>query len=370
VPRAVRARASYNLEMARPGTIDAEQLLDQAAEALERSLPEKALQRAEEALRAAPRSVPALHYRAAALVELGRLDEARSAYEEALAAGGDDPELLLGAADFFASRLGEEPEREDLERGLELARRGERLARRRGNDEDAALRAELLLVQAATHNQLGQSDEALAAAEAVLAGEPEAVDAMLERGFALWELLRLAEAREQLLALLRLSPDEGWAHHTLGLIAERRGEAREAEKRFARARALAPEDFPEPVRLAEAEFDRAVEDALRELPGPVRHYLSNVAIAVEPLPADDDLRGAEPPLSPAILGVFRGAPLGQKGSDPWSHFPSSIVLYQRNLERFARDRADLLEQISITLLHEVGHFLGLDEEELVERGLE
>jgi len=225
-------------------------------------------------------------------------------------------------------------------------------------------------VQAAAHNHLGQSAEALAAAEAVLAAEPEAVDAMLERGLALWELLRLDEAREQLLALLRASPDEGWAHHTLGLIAERRGEVREAEKRFARARALAPEDFPEPVRLAEAEFDQAVEDALRELPGPVRHYLSNVAIAVEPLPADDDQRGAEPPLSPAILGVFRGAPLGQKGSDPWSHFPSSIVLYQRNLERFARDRADLLEQIGITLLHEVGHFLGLDEEALVERGLE
>jgi predicted Zn-dependent protease with MMP-like domain len=56
--------------------------------------------------------------------------------------------------------------------------------------------------------------------------------------------------------------------------------------------------------------------------------------------------------------------------DPWSHFPSSIVLYQRNLERFARDRKELIEQIGITLIHEVGHFLGLDEEQLWERGLE
>jgi predicted Zn-dependent protease with MMP-like domain len=46
------------------------------------------------------------------------------------------------------------------------------------------------------------------------------------------------------------------------------------------------------------------------------------------------------------------------------------VLYQRNLERFARDREELVEQIRITLLHEVGHFLGLDEEQLRERGLE
>jgi predicted Zn-dependent protease with MMP-like domain len=56
--------------------------------------------------------------------------------------------------------------------------------------------------------------------------------------------------------------------------------------------------------------------------------------------------------------------------DPWSHFPSSIVLYQKNLERFARSRKELVEQIGITLIHEVGHFLGLDEDELWERGLE
>ena len=56
--------------------------------------------------------------------------------------------------------------------------------------------------------------------------------------------------------------------------------------------------------------------------------------------------------------------------DPWSHFPSSIVLYQKNLESFARDRKDLVEQIGITLIHEVGHFLGLDEEDLWELGLE
>ena len=56
--------------------------------------------------------------------------------------------------------------------------------------------------------------------------------------------------------------------------------------------------------------------------------------------------------------------------DPWSHFPSSIGLFQRNLERYARDREELLEEIRVTLLHEVGHFLGLDEEQLRELGLD
>ena len=134
---------------------------------------------------------------------------------------------------------------------------------------------------------------------------------------------------------------------------------------------LAPDEFPKPIALSSAAFDEAVEDALRSLPGPVRRYLSNVAITVEDVPTDDDLLASDPPLSPAILGLFRGAPYGQKASmDPWSHFPSGIVLYQRNLERFARSRKQLLEEIRITLIHEVGHFLGLDEDELYERGLD
>ena len=56
--------------------------------------------------------------------------------------------------------------------------------------------------------------------------------------------------------------------------------------------------------------------------------------------------------------------------DPWSHFPSSIALFQRNLERYARDREELLDEIRVTLLHEVGHFLGLDEDQLRDLGLD
>jgi predicted Zn-dependent protease with MMP-like domain len=91
---------------------------------------------------------------------------------------------------------------------------------------------------------------------------------------------------------------------------------------------------------------------------------------VEDLPSEDDLLANDPPHPPSILGIFRGAPLGDKESmDPWSHFPSSIVLYQKNLARQARDREELVEEIRVTLLQEVGHFLGFDEDELAERGL-
>jgi len=356
--------------MARAETSEeAERLVEEAARAFDRGDPERALASAEAACAAAPTSVAALHYRAAALAELDRTDEAREAYERALEVGPDDLDLVLGAADFHVNRQpGGEPEREWLERGLDLARRGGRRARRA---REVELAAELALVEGMALGQLGDARAALERIEAALEGLPGDVDALLERGFALYELCRFDEARRQLLDVVKRSPGEAWAHHTLGLLAERRADAREAARRFERARRLAPGDFPEPVHLSPSAFDAVVEEALASLPDPIRRYLANVAIAVEDLPPDEDLLASDPPLSPSILGVFRGSSLGQKGSmDPWSHFPSSIVLYQRNLERFARDRKDLVEQIGITLIHEVGHFLGLDEEQLWERGLE
>jgi predicted Zn-dependent protease with MMP-like domain len=98
---------------------------------------------------------------------------------------------------------------------------------------------------------------------------------------------------------------------------------------------------------------------------------SRATIAVEEIPEDEDLLASKPPLSPSILGVFRGTPVGERSvTSAFDHFPASIVLYQRNLERFARTRDELIEQIGITLMHEVGHLIGLDEEDLWERGLE
>lgn len=345
---------------------DLDELLDDAAAAFEDGDPEEALARADEALARAPRSVPALHTRAAALAALGRIEEAAEGYARALQHGKDDAELLAGAADFELNVLEEDDTaQERAERALELARRGARLARKAG---DAELSAELAFLEGEALNQLGRAEEALARlAEA----PPDQVEVLLEQAFALYELSRLDEARAVLLRAEALDREEPWVHHQLGLVAERQGDAAEARRRFARARRLAPEEFPEPVALSPEAFDAAVEDALARLPEPVRRYLSNVAIAVEDLPQDDDLRAADPPLSPAILGLFRGAPWGQKASmDPWSHFPSSIVLYQKNLERFARSRAELIEEIGVTLVHEVGHFLGLDEEDLWERGLD
>jgi predicted Zn-dependent protease with MMP-like domain len=346
-----------------------EPLVEAAGDAFEDGRFEDALAAAEEALRASPRSVGALHYRAAALAELGRHEEAREAYEAALHVDRDDLDLLFGAADFHVNVAQEdESDRELVERGLALARRGEKLARKAG---DAARAGEFAWLEGAGLNQLGESREALEKLAGAAAALPDSVEVRVEQGFALYELCRFDEARAVLLRAEALDPDEPWTQHHLGLVAERRGEPDDARRRFARAHRLDPDAFPEPIALSSAAFDGAVEDALASIPEQVRRYLSNVAITVEDLPSDDDLLGSDPPLSPAILGLFRGAPYGQKISmDPWSHLPSAIVLYQKNLERFARSRAELIEEIGVTLVHEVGHFLGLDEDELWARGLD
>jgi predicted Zn-dependent protease with MMP-like domain len=96
-----------------------------------------------------------------------------------------------------------------------------------------------------------------------------------------------------------------------------------------------------------------------------------VTISVEDIPSDEDLMDPSPPLSPSILGVFRGTPVGERSvTNAYDHFPAAIVLYQKNLERFAKTREELIEQIGITVMHEVGHLVGLDEDDLWERGLD
>jgi predicted Zn-dependent protease with MMP-like domain/Flp pilus assembly protein TadD len=341
-------------------------LVSEAADALEAGKPADALDAAERASGLEPRSMEAAHYRAAALVELGRLDEGREAYRKALSLGPHDPEILLGAADLLISRFGDDEK--DLEDGLDLCARARKRARK---DADSELIQESLLLEGIALKHLGAADRALKSLDQALELSPRHRETALERALVLFELCRFDEADRDLRQLAQRWPDEPWIHHTLGLIAERRGDATEAQRRFARAQKLAPDELPPPVELSEKAFDEAVEAAVRRLPDHVRPYLTNTTLSVEPVPSDEDLLSQRPPLSPSILGIFRGTPVGERSvSSAEDHFPASIVLYQRNLQRFARTRAELIEQIGITVMHEVGHLVGLDEDDLVERGLD
>ena len=330
--------------------------LQQLAQAFEAGRYAEVISLAEALAGQAPGSPEPLRYLAAALVESGDLERAAATYAQALKRAPTDLQLLLGASEQLICIPGED--REAIAEGLRLCEQGRRLAQKTGRE---ALHFEFLLLEGIACNQLGEGAQALGCLEQALRLSPRSAEALIERAVALFELCRFEQSRECLLRALQQSASEPSAHYYLGLLAERGGQRREAQRCFERARSLSPEEFPRPVELSEEAFDAAVLEAVALLPSQVTGTLDHTTLAVEQVPSDEDLLAESPPLSPLILGVFRS------GGEP---LQTAIVLYQRNLERFARTREELVEQIAITLMHEVGHLMGLGEEDLWERGLE
>jgi len=185
----------------------------------------------------------------------------------------------------------------------------------------------------------------------------------------LYETCRFKEARVETGILLEEDPEDPHAHHLASLLAERRGEFAVAEEEERMAHRLAPEAYPLPPRFTRAEFDAAVEAAASELSGEFRRRMENLAVVVEDVPSQALLKTLEDP-SPGILGLFVGTPLPEKSLSDVPSAPDAVYLFKRNLERICESREELVEEIRITLLHEVGHFMGLDEQQIADSGFE
>jgi tetratricopeptide (TPR) repeat protein len=339
--------------------------VDESQAALDDGAADRALACADEALRLSPRLVPALVARGDALTARARTDEARLAYARALAIDPDDPRALHGAAELHVRHL--DGSREALETGLEYALRGVRAASLR---KDGDLAARLELVAGMAENDLGRSHLALPHLERAAQAHPDDPDVAYERGVALFELCRFPEAQRAFERALQLAPDDPWTLHQLGLLAERRGDARRAGQLLAKARKLAPQDFRSELPVDAGAFRAEVQAAVAQLPDQEKRALHGVPLEIQDLPDSADLLAVDPPLSPSILGLFRG-PAEDEACTP-ADGPScrSIVLYRKNLLRFARDRRELSEQVRVTLLHELGHLHGESDEDLRARGLE
>ena len=122
-------------------------------------------------------------------------------------------------------------------------------------------------------------------------------------------------------------------------------------------------NFPELVKLAAA----AVGAAQRQLPPEIRPLARGVPVHYEHKPADDVLAEG---FEPDILGLFTGNPHGHVlASD--NPAPAQILLYLDSLWDFAEeDEAVFREEVRLTYLHELGHYLGWDEDDLTARGLD
>ena len=349
-------------------------LLDEANKQIEAGTFAAAWTCADRAADLSPQSVEAHHLRGTALAALGRDVEAQTAYSLALAIDPDDPETLRAVADFYINGKGERG-RDALRLGLELAQRGSRraLARRRRNPP---LAADLAVLEGQALNDLGRSDEALERIDAALHIAPGRGDALHEKGVALFNLSRFAEAKTVLTKTLAIQPDDAYTHQMLGLVLEELGDAKQAEAELHRALELAPADLAMPVMISVAEFQHEVDAVLASLPAERRARARAVKIEIVDLPNAADLKAVTPPFPPTILGLFRGAvgkaaqPDVDSATRPAGDDAPSIVLYRKNLARAVKSRAELTEQIRDTLLHEIGHLEGLDEDDLRRRGME
>lgn len=102
-----------------------------------------------------------------------------------------------------------------------------------------------------------------------------------------------------------------------------------------------------------------------KLPAPLREEAKQLPVTLERIP---NAKLLEEGIEADTLGIFTGAEFAEKGQIP---MPSQIILFLKNLWDYAEgDEKAFREEIRTTFLHELGHFLGLDEGDLIERGLE
>lgn len=227
-------------------------------------------------------------------------------------------------------------------------------------------------VQGDALRALGRLEEANDAYRAAALRQPDHAASWSSLALTSFELLRFEEARRASARALREAPDNAEAWWVRGLMRERRGDMEGADRCHVHACWLDPDAFPVPPRLSDDDVENIVEETLGLLHPTLREYLANVPILLEEVPGEETLRLYDPPASPVeLLGFFSGVSLQDRSlDDPWSQLPGTITLFRRNLERHAESRAELIDELRITLFHEVGHFLGLDEEDLEDRGLD
>jgi predicted Zn-dependent protease with MMP-like domain len=124
------------------------------------------------------------------------------------------------------------------------------------------------------------------------------------------------------------------------------------------------------MKLSTEEFDGIVKRAIDRIPEEIREHLANIIITVRKRPSRQMLREMGVPEGETLLGLFEGVPLIERSVVEPPLYPDTIFLFQEPLEEMCETAEELEEQIEITVVHEVAHFIGMSEERLAELGYE
>ena len=122
------------------------------------------------------------------------------------------------------------------------------------------------------------------------------------------------------------------------------------------------------MRVSRDDFEKAVEQALQEIPATFAPHLANVMVEIEDLPDEKTCAAVGLSDRRSLLGLYHGLPLTSRSVEHSGRLPDRITIYQANIQRLCRTRPQLVAQIRKTVLHEIGHHFGLNEDDLDELG--
>jgi predicted Zn-dependent protease with MMP-like domain len=122
------------------------------------------------------------------------------------------------------------------------------------------------------------------------------------------------------------------------------------------------------VRVPRKRFEQLVADALRTIPVELRRALDNIAVTVDDEPTAAQLAELEMAPDDLLFGLYQGTPLPDRSPLQPYALPDVITIFQRPLEEACDSEEEIIEEIRLTVIHEIAHYFGIDEDRLAEMG--
>ncbi len=122
------------------------------------------------------------------------------------------------------------------------------------------------------------------------------------------------------------------------------------------------------VHLSRKRFEQLVTEALKGIPADLRGALDNIEVAIEDWPSEEQLADAGVDEDDLLFGFYHGTPLPQRSPMEPYMLPDLITIFQGSLEEACETEDELRDEIRRTVVHEIAHYFGFDEEKLAELG--
>jgi predicted Zn-dependent protease with MMP-like domain len=118
------------------------------------------------------------------------------------------------------------------------------------------------------------------------------------------------------------------------------------------------------MKVSEEEFEGLVAEAISSLPENFKEKMENIAIAIEDLPSQELLIEMKIKSPYSLLGLYRGVPYPRRGIWYRNVLPDKIIIFKKPIEVRCRNREDIKESVRRVVIHEIGHYFGLNEADL------